>query len=48
MTGLKKSRRILLAVIIVAPGLAVAARAAFDKGRGDVLPASRRSLLPDK
>jgi len=36
MTGLKNSRRILLAVIMVAPGLAP--RAAFADGGGNVLP----------
>ena len=38
MTGLKNSRRILFAVIMVAPGLVLAARAAFADGGGNVQP----------
>lgn len=39
MTGLKNSRRILLAVILVVPGFTLATRAAFNGGGGGVLPA---------
>ncbi len=38
MTGLKNLRRIFLAVIMAAPGLALAPRAAFAEGGGHVLP----------
>jgi hypothetical protein len=38
MTGLKNSRRILFAMIMVAPGLVLAPRAAFADGGGEVQP----------
>ena len=39
MTVFRNSRRILLAMIVIASGLALAARAAFDNDGGEVLPA---------